>query len=181
MASASVCRPLVARRFWPAAAPRAASAFRPSRTLLCAGLRDVHLGGSSAIQPLTTLKVRAEFLAVRGGVRASVPSCLIEGRRRRGDAAEAINGARFGFTVTKKLGNAVTRNRIRRRLKAAIRELAPGRAKPDHDYVVVARAAAFDRAYADIRGDLEKAFEILGRSGHKPSRAPKNQTRKGPP
>ncbi|MBR2535768.1 MAG: ribonuclease P protein component [Hyphomicrobium sp.] len=120
----------------------------------------------------TTLKVRAEFLAVRGGVRASVPSCLIEARKRRSDASSAIDpeAARFGFTVTKKLGNAVTRNRIRRRLKSAVGALAPASAKSGYDYVVVARAAAFDRAFADILADLSKAFAILHREAlQKPS------------
>jgi ribonuclease P protein component len=72
-----------------------------------------------------------------------------------------LEGPRFGFTVTKKLGNAVTRNRIRRRLKAALTELAPTLAKPGFDYVVVARTVAFSRAYADIITDLTRAFAIL--------------------
>jgi ribonuclease P protein component len=112
-----------------------------------------------------------------------VPSCLIETRRRRNGqlGRKAKAGARFGFTVTKKLGNAVKRNRIRRRLKAAIAEIAQTMARSDHDYVVVVRAAAFDRPFADIRADLLKAFEILGRSAHKTSPIEKNSPRKGPP
>ncbi|HPG88144.1 MAG TPA: ribonuclease P protein component [Hyphomicrobium sp.] len=134
-----------------------------------------------AIAAVATLKVRAEFLAVRGGVRASVPSCLIEARKRRpaGTAADSLTGARFGFTVTKKLGNAVKRNRIRRRLKAAISELAPAEAKSGYDYVVVARSAAFDRPFADIRADLTRAFAILNRDGgSKSAKDPKKQTKK---
>lgn len=73
--------------------------------------------------------------------------------------------------MTKKIGNAVTRNRIRRRLKAALTELAPALAQPGFDYVVVARPVAFSRPYADIVGDLTRAFAII-HSG-KPSK-PKN-------
>jgi ribonuclease P protein component len=127
--------------------------------------------------PITTLKVRAEFLAVRGGARASVPVCLIEARTRRTPAPgiPPQDGPRFGFTVTKKLGNAVTRNRIRRRLKAAISELAPSKAVPGFDYVVVARAAAFDRPYPEIVADLTRAFAILHSTpGPKRSSRPKN-------
>lgn len=114
-----------------------------------------------------------------------MPSCLIEARKRR-PASNAPNSlpdseqvARFGFTVTKKLGNAVKRNRIRRRLKAAIAELAPSAAKSGYDYVVVARSAAFDRPFAGIRADLIRAFTILNRdSGPKAPKDPKNQTKK---
>lgn len=91
-------------------------------------------------------------------------------------------GPRFGFTVTKKLGNAVTRNRIRRRLKAAITQLCGAHAMLGYDYVVVARSAAFDRPYSDIVADLTKAFTILHSSG--PSKAlqrAKNPAGKSPP
>jgi ribonuclease P protein component len=84
--------------------------------------------------------------------------------------------------VTKKLGNAVTRNRIRRRLKAAISELAPGQAQSGFDYVVVARSAAFDRPYADIIADLKRAFAIIhGGQASKPGPRPKNSAGKNPP
>lgn len=109
-----------------------------------------------------------------------MPSCLIEARKRRADVAAAIDpaAARFGFTVTKKLGNAVTRNRIRRRLKAAVGALAPASAKSGYDYVVVARAAAFDRPFSEILADLSKAFAILHREPpHKPSESRKKQPR----
>lgn len=80
---------------------------------------------------------------------------------------------RFGFTVTKKLGNAVTRNRIRRRLKEAIAGLADKYAHADFDYVIVARSVAHDRAYAEIVADLIKAFGILhrGTDTRKPERS----------
>ncbi len=78
--------------------------------------------------------------------------------RDRGDGEPAI---RVGFTVTKKLGNAVRRNRIRRRLKAAVREVFPGRARPGHDYVLIARSAAMTRDYADILDDVKRALLTL--------------------
>ena len=99
-----------------------------------------------------------------------MPCCLIEARKRQ----PSPNGAeepRFGFTVTKKLGNAVTRNRIRRRLKAAIGQLAELQAEAGFDYVVVARRAAFDRPYADIISDLARAFAIV--HNRQSPRAPK--------
>lgn len=106
---------------------------------------------------ITTLKSRSEFLAVRGGAKSSVPVCLMEGKPRL-VAPTGYAGPRFGFTVTKKLGGAVVRNRIRRRLKAAITALAALEAKDGFDYVIVARNAALERPYADLLGDLTRAF-----------------------
>ena len=106
-----------------------------------------------------------------------MPACLIEARKRRAivNVSKSFDGPRFGFTVTKKLGNAVIRNRIRRRLKAAIAELAQTRAQAGFDYVIVARAVALNRPYPDIVADLCKAFAIL-HSGKtpKPPPPPKN-------
>jgi ribonuclease P protein component len=84
----------------------------------------------------------------------------MEGRRRKADALSEAP-ARFGFTVTKKLGNAVRRNRIRRRLKSAIAAAAAGLAQSGFDYVVVARAAAFDRPYSDLITDVSRALTAL--------------------
>lgn len=110
---------------------------------------------------LATLKKRAEFQRVRGGGRYSGPAFVLEGRKRAGEA----NGARFGFTVTKKLGGAVVRNRMRRRLKAALVEVAVIRADPAFDYVVVARPPALDRPFSDLCDDFAVAFERVARAG----------------
>ena len=66
-------------------------------------------------------------------------------------------GSRFGFTVSKKVGKAVVRNRVRRRLKAAARELLP-MARAGYDYVVIARPSAIERPYADLKADLALAM-----------------------
>jgi len=65
---------------------------------------------------------------------------------------------RFGFVVTKKIGGAVQRNRIRRRLKAAIASIADDEAVPGYDYVVVARRAALTQSYQDLISHLTAAF-----------------------
>lgn len=104
---------------------------------------------------IATLKRRAEFLRVRGGGRWSGPAFVLEARARTEPAL--TEGARFGFTVTRKVGNAVVRNRIRRRLKAVVQQLAAD-VSPSHDYVVIARAAAHDRAFADLKQDMARAL-----------------------
>lgn len=110
---------------------------------------------------LATLKKRAEFQRVRGGGRYSGPAFVLEGRKRAGEAS----GARFGFTVTKKLGGAVVRNRMRRRLKAALVEVVAMCADPAFDYVVVARPPAVDRPFTDLCKDFAAAFERVARGG----------------
>ena len=109
---------------------------------------------------LPTLKARAEFLAVRGGRRSSTQAFLVE-MRVRPDGAGRATGPRFGFTITKKVGNAVTRNRIRRRLKAAFAACAGKYASTSCDYVIVARHAAFDRPFALLLEDVMQAFASL--------------------
>jgi ribonuclease P protein component len=76
-----------------------------------------------------------------------------------------VGPPRFGFTVTKALGGAVIRNRIRRRLKAAVGAVAAHSAKPGADYVLIARAAAEERPFETLKQDLEQAFERV----HRPS------------
>lgn len=111
---------------------------------------------------LVTLKTRAEFLRVRGGARCATPAFVLETRSRPADAA---SGPRFGFTITKKIGNAVVRNRIRRRLKAALAPLATVRAVATHDYVVIARQPAFDIPFSQLQKDLERALQRVHHAG----------------
>lgn len=76
--------------------------------------------------------------------------------------AEANEGLRVGFTVSRKVGNAVIRNRVRRRLRAVAAEMLPDHAEPGHDYVLIGRAGALKRPYDALRGDLEVSLRKLG-------------------
>lgn len=116
--------------------------------------------------PLVTLKSRAEFLAVRGGARCATSAFVLEAKPRLEAASgPAKAGPRFGFTITKKIGNAVVRNRIRRRLKAALTPLTGTLAVPAHDYVVIARQPAFDIPFALLQKDLERALQRVHHAG----------------
>lgn len=101
------------------------------------------------------LKTRAEFLHVREGSRFAAPSLVLQARAR---AAQDDPIARFGFTATKALGGAVIRNRARRRLKEAVRLVAPARSKPGYDYVLIARSGTLQRPFTDLTRDLERAL-----------------------
>ena len=106
---------------------------------------------------LATLKKRSEFLRVRGGRRWSTSAFVLEARARPGEAT-ASEGARFGFTVSKKIGGAVIRNRVRRRLRALAAALGPSQVRQRYDYVLIARPGAVERAYCDLKADLEQAL-----------------------
>ena len=73
----------------------------------------------------------------------------------------AVPAIRVGFTVSRKVGNAVIRNRVRRRLREAARQVIPGQARPDLDYVLVGRQAAIARDFAALRQELFEALKRL--------------------
>jgi len=76
---------------------------------------------------------------------------------------EAARGPRFGFTVTKKTGNAVVRNRIRRRLREVVRLSAAEIALPGVDYVLIGRRAALTLPFDRLIDDLRSGLSALGR------------------
>lgn len=108
---------------------------------------------------LQTLKNRAEFLRLRGGTRWACDCFALETKPRDPAARDGITGPRFGFTVTKAMGNAVVRNRMRRRLKAAVQAMDENAARANHDYVLIARAAAHAREFSQLKKALEQALQ----------------------
>src|SRR5262245_51121718 len=113
--------------------------------------------GARPSPKLATLKRRPEFLRVRGGARCATPAFVLEAKRR--DSPEPVLTPRFGFTVSKKVGGAVERNRIRRRLKAAVRGILTDHARCDFDYVLIARRPALDAAFTALLSDLAGALK----------------------
>lgn len=107
---------------------------------------------------LQTLRSRRDFLRVRGGARWASDNFVLEAKPRP-DGETGIRGPRFGFTVTKKIGNAVVRNRIRRRLKEAVRDIAATKALPAFDYIIVARGPALSAVFCALVTDLSQALD----------------------
>lgn len=107
--------------------------------------------GIPAGQPPRRLGKRAEFLAVRRGEKRRGRLFLLE-VLDRGDAG----AARVGFTVTKKVGNAVVRNRIRRRLREAVRLHAAADMAAGNDYVIVGREELIAAPFGEIAGELSR-------------------------
>jgi ribonuclease P protein component len=102
------------------------------------------------------LRRRADFLAAAKGRRAGMRAFTLQARQR--DASDAAETVRYGLTVTKKVGNAVERNRIKRRLRAAIRFDGGMAFVPGFDYVVVARREMLKLPFTDITTDLALAL-----------------------
>ncbi len=107
---------------------------------------------------------RKDFLRVAGERRKWVAPGLIlqvapsDAPEMAGPHAE---GRRIGFTASKKVGNAVARNRAKRRLRAAARALVAGHGAPGHDFVLIARQETGDTNYAELLSVLEKALRRL--------------------
>lgn len=97
------------------------------------------------------LKSRPQFLFVREGEKRKGPLFLLEVRDRQ----MSDEPPRVGFTVTKKHGNAVERNRMRRRLKEAVRLSAGFAMEPGHDYVVVARRDVLGASFETLKAGLK--------------------------
>jgi ribonuclease P protein component len=108
--------------------------------------------------PPARLKKRAEFLAVRRGEKRRGPLFLME-VLDRGDGGPP----RLGFTVTKKVGNAVVRNRVRRRLKEAVRTRAGADMAPGSDYVIVGRREVLGASFDDLARELSRRMRGSGR------------------
>jgi ribonuclease P protein component len=101
------------------------------------------------------LKQRADFLAAAQGTKASASAFVLQARLR-----PDTGPARFGFTVAKKVGNAVERNRVRRRLREMVRASAVA-ARRGHDYVVIGRRAALALSFAQLRAEFERALAAV--------------------
>ncbi|NKL33801.1 ribonuclease P protein component [Rhizobium leguminosarum bv. viciae] len=101
------------------------------------------------------LKSRPQFLAAREGEKRRGGLFLLEVLDRKDPDSQA----RVGFTVTKKHGNAVERNRMRRRLKEAVRLHAGFAMQPGHDYVVVARRDVLDASFQELAAELKSRVE----------------------
>jgi ribonuclease P protein component len=147
----------------------------------------------NAVAPLERLRRRADFLRAAKGMRFFARGLTLQAAPRptmdraprdpttfgagtrpaqAGIATQVFPCAeaqpRFGFTVTKQSGGAVQRNRIRRRLKEALRLLDPLPARPGHDYVILARPEALGMPFLALQGELIRALGNIATRKNQP-------------
>lgn len=123
-----------------------------------------------------TIKVlteRADFLAANRGLRVARPGFVLLTRPNSG------HGKRFGITVTKKVGNAVVRNRMKRRFRELLRDTLPDEGLLDHDHVLIGRAGGIERDFHRMRSELTEALaRAAAGKGDRP-RSPRGKSHNG--
>lgn len=151
MASAAACPLLVAVASWPHAAPGAANA--------------CPLNSRSMVPRIERLKKRPEFLRVAATRKKwAAPGLILQVKSHPAFAQSSGTDGflRVGFTVSKKVGNAVQRNRAKRRLRALAAEILPKHALGGFDLVIIGRRTTLTRPYPKLADDLLKALNKMG-------------------
>jgi ribonuclease P protein component len=105
----------------------------------------------------SVLKKRSDFLAANRGKRYATPGFVLLVKDRQDESAEI----RLGITITKKVGNAVIRNRMRRRFRALAQEMLAGKGKPGADHILIGRDSGIERDFGELRADMVKALGKL--------------------
>ncbi|MHA6318417.1 ribonuclease P protein component [Altererythrobacter sp. CAU 1778] len=120
------------------------------------------------MQP-SVLTRRADFLAANRGLRNARKGFVLLTRANDGQ------GKRFGITVTKKIGNAVVRNRMKRRFRELLRDALPAEGLPDTDHVLIGREGGVERDFAALRQELGEALARAAQGKGDPRRPPHRQ------
>ena len=119
---------------------------------------EITEGAPRAVLHVCGLKKRADFVALNRARRQVMPTLLVQGRHR-GDGSDDV---RVGFTCSKKVGNAVARNRAKRRLREVARRVLPTHGRAGWDYALIGRAGVTGTApFEDLIGHFETALRKL--------------------
>ncbi|MGB3739915.1 MAG: ribonuclease P protein component, partial [Pontixanthobacter sp.] len=106
-----------------------------------------------------------------GGMRVARPGFVLLAY------PNADAGKRYGITVTKRIGNAVVRNRMKRRFRALLWDALPDEGLPDHDHILIGRDGGIERDFAKLQSELSAALTRLREGKGDPPRIPQNRRR----
>ncbi|MBS1240061.1 MAG: ribonuclease protein component [Proteobacteria bacterium] len=120
---------------------------------------------------ISVLRKRSDFLAANKGLRVARPGFVLLVRPNGG------LGLRYGITVTRKVGNAVVRNRMKRRFRELLRAALPLEGLADHDHVVIGRDGGVERDFAVLREELAAALARAAEGKGDAPRAPRGRRR----
>ncbi|WP_121117573.1 ribonuclease P protein component [Croceibacterium ferulae] len=116
---------------------------------------------------ISILTRRADFVAANRGLRVARPGFVLLSRPNGG------LGIRYGITVTKKIGNAVVRNRMKRRFRELLRAALPEAGLPDHDLVLIGRDGGVERDFTQLGAELRVALDRAANGKGDPPRRPR--------
>lgn len=130
--------------------------------------------GRQGYDPMTlqVITKRADFLSANKGMRVARPAFVLLAKPNAG------LGKRYGITVTKKIGNAVVRNRMKRRFREMLWSALPETGLADHDHILIGREGGIERDYVKMQSELARALEKLHAGEADPPRRRRPNARK---
>ena len=124
---------------------------------------------TQSVGPSNAITARGDFLAANRGLRVPMPGFVLLVHPNNG------RGTRYGITVTKKIGNAVVRNRMKRRFRELLWAHLPAEGLPDHDHVLIGREGGVERDFSRLSEELAKALGRAARGEGQRGRPPRKR------